>query len=90
MRERFSINCIQSQKVRHLASKTLLFAQSLCTARFWRASGRCNCRFPATRHTTGLQIKRSLTISSAASNGDFREIIRGSLNTLEKADFRDG
>ena len=37
-----------------------------------------------------LQVKRSLIISSAATNRDFREIIRDSLSTLRKADFREG
>lgn len=35
-----------------------------------------------------LQLKRSLTISAAASNDDFREIIRDSWATLQKPDFR--
>lgn len=36
-----------------------------------------------------LQVKRSLTISSAASNTDFREIIQRSWQTLQKPDFRE-
>lgn len=36
-----------------------------------------------------LQVKRSLTISSAASNADFREIIHRSWQTLQKPDFRE-
>lgn len=35
-----------------------------------------------------LQVKRSLTISSAKTNEDFREIIRDSWATLNKSDFR--
>jgi hypothetical protein len=35
-----------------------------------------------------LQVKRSLTISSAKSNKDFRDIIRDSWATLKKSDFR--
>jgi hypothetical protein len=35
-----------------------------------------------------LQVKRSLTISRAASNTDFREIIRDSWGTLSKPEFR--
>lgn len=37
-----------------------------------------------------LQLKRSLAISSAKTNGDFREIIRDSWRTLQKPDFREG
>ncbi len=36
-----------------------------------------------------LQIKRSLTVSDAASNTDFREVIQRSWQTLQKADFRE-
>ncbi|MBB6559356.1 hypothetical protein HNP48_002023 [Acidovorax soli] len=36
-----------------------------------------------------LQVKRSLTISSAASNTDFREVIHRSWTTLQKPDFRE-
>jgi hypothetical protein len=35
-----------------------------------------------------LQVKRSLTVSRAASNTDFREIIRDSWATLSKPEFR--
>ena len=35
-----------------------------------------------------LQVKRSLTISSAITNTDFRDIIHDSWNTLQKPDFR--
>lgn len=35
-----------------------------------------------------LQVKRSLTISQARTNTDFREIIRDSWATLKKSDFR--
>ncbi len=35
-----------------------------------------------------LQVKRSLTISKAKTNSDFREIIRDSWSTLQKANFR--
>ena len=35
-----------------------------------------------------LQVKRSLTISKAESNQDFRDIIRDSWATLKKSDFR--
>ena len=35
-----------------------------------------------------LQVKRSLTISNAITNSDFRDIIRDSWNTLNKPDFR--
>jgi len=35
-----------------------------------------------------LQVKRSLTISAAASNADFRDIIRDAWATLHKPDFR--
>jgi hypothetical protein len=34
-----------------------------------------------------LQIKRSLTVSDAASNTDFREVIQRSWQTLQKTDF---
>lgn len=37
-----------------------------------------------------LQVKRSLTLSKAPSNTDFREIIRDSWGTLAKSDFREG
>jgi len=37
-----------------------------------------------------LQVKRSLTISRAKTNTDFRDIIRDSWNTLSKPDFRRG
>lgn len=37
-----------------------------------------------------LQVKRTLRISAASSNTDFRELIRDSLLTLNKATFRDG
>jgi SpoVK/Ycf46/Vps4 family AAA+-type ATPase len=36
-----------------------------------------------------LQVKRALTISDAATNTDFREVIQRSWETLQKADFRD-
>jgi hypothetical protein len=36
-----------------------------------------------------LQVKRSLTISDAATNGDFRKVIADSWRTLAKTDFRD-
>ncbi|MDX8530095.1 hypothetical protein RFM41_12150 [Mesorhizobium sp. VK25A] len=36
-----------------------------------------------------LQSKKSLTLSAAPSNTDFREVIRDSLATLQKADFRE-
>lgn len=35
-----------------------------------------------------LQVKRELTISGAASNSDFREVIHRSWQTLQKPDFR--
>ncbi len=35
-----------------------------------------------------LQVKRALTISDAATNSDFREIIQNSWRTLHKPDFR--
>lgn len=35
-----------------------------------------------------LQVKRSLTISAAKTNSDFRDIIRDSWATLKKSDFR--
>jgi len=47
-------------------------------------------RQDAQRARLSLQVKRSLVISSAATNTDFREIIRDSLSTLRKADFREG
>lgn len=37
-----------------------------------------------------LQVKRELTISSSASNTDFREVIRDCWLTLKKPDFRRG
>jgi len=37
-----------------------------------------------------LQVKRSLTISKADSNSDFREVIRDSWATLAKNNFRQG
>ena len=36
-----------------------------------------------------LQVKRSLTISDAATNSDFREVIQHSWQTLQKPDFRE-
>jgi hypothetical protein len=36
-----------------------------------------------------LQCKTSLTISSAVTNADFREVVRDSLKTLQKEHFRD-
>jgi len=36
-----------------------------------------------------LQVKRSLTISEAETNSDFREVIQRSWQTLQKADFRE-
>jgi len=35
-----------------------------------------------------LQVKRALTISNAATNSDFREIVQNSWRTLQKPDFR--
>ncbi|MCI5159716.1 MAG: hypothetical protein D3906_15065, partial [Candidatus Electrothrix sp. AUS1_2] len=35
-----------------------------------------------------LQVKRSLTVSAAKTNKDFRDIIRDSWGTLKKSDFR--
>jgi hypothetical protein len=44
-------------------------------------------------HGTGmrlsLQVKRSLTISDAETNSDFREVIQRSWQTLQKPDFRE-
>jgi len=37
-----------------------------------------------------LQVKRSLTVSSAKTNSDFREIIINSWKTLQKEDFKEG
>jgi hypothetical protein len=36
-----------------------------------------------------LQVKRSLTISDAATNSDFRDVIQRSWQTLRKLDFRE-
>jgi hypothetical protein len=36
-----------------------------------------------------LQVKRSLTISAAETNSDFREVIQHSWQTLQKPDFRE-
>ncbi len=36
-----------------------------------------------------LQCKKALTLSAAPSNADFREVIRDSLATLQKTDFRE-
>ncbi|WP_338331031.1 hypothetical protein, partial [Xanthomonas citri] len=36
-----------------------------------------------------LQVKRSLTISAAETNNDFREVIQRSWETLQKPDFRE-
>ena len=36
-----------------------------------------------------LQVKRSFTVSDAASNTDFREVIQRSWQTLQKPDFRE-
>lgn len=36
-----------------------------------------------------LQVKRSLTISDATSNTDFREVVQHSWQTLQKPDFRE-
>lgn len=36
-----------------------------------------------------LQVKRSLTVSAAATNADFREVIQRSWATLQKSDFRE-
>lgn len=41
------------------------------------------------RMRLSLQVKRSLTISDAASNSDFREVIERSWQTLQKTDFRE-
>jgi hypothetical protein len=43
-----------------------------------------------TRARIALQIKRSLTISVAPSNTDFREIVEKSWQTLDRSGFRDG
>lgn len=43
-----------------------------------------------TRARISLQIKRSLTISAAASNTDFREIVVNAWKTLDRIGFRDG
>ncbi|AYA02718.1 AAA family ATPase [Acinetobacter sp. WCHAc010034] len=40
--------------------------------------------------TLSLQVKRALTISSAATNGDFRDIIRDSISTLKNSQFKKG
>ncbi len=40
------------------------------------------------RARLSLQVKRTLTVSSARSNADFREIIRDCWATLKKPDFR--
>jgi hypothetical protein len=40
-----------------------------------------------TRARVSLQVKRALTISSAASNTDFREIVSAAWATLTNADF---
>lgn len=37
-----------------------------------------------------LQVKREITISAAATNKDFRDIVRDSWATIDKPDFRDG
>lgn len=37
-----------------------------------------------------LQVKSSLTISSAATNADFRQVVSESMRTLERQDFRVG
>ena len=44
--------------------------------------------FDGNRARLSLQVKRSLTISSAPSNKDFREIVRDSWDTLKKSNFR--
>lgn len=36
-----------------------------------------------------LQVKRSLTISGAETNSDFREVVQRSWQTLQKSDFRE-
>jgi len=41
------------------------------------------------RMRLSLQVKRSLRISDAATNDDFREVIQRSWQTLQKADFRE-
>jgi hypothetical protein len=43
-----------------------------------------------TRARISLQVKRSLTISAAASNTDFREIVVNAWKTLHRNGFRDG
>lgn len=43
----------------------------------------------ATMMRLSLQVKRSLTISDARSNSDFREVIQRSWQTLEKLTFRE-
>ena len=40
------------------------------------------------QRTLGLQIKRQLTISAAASNDDFRSVMATSVTTFERPDFR--
>ncbi|ANB74890.1 hypothetical protein AYM40_20785 [Paraburkholderia phytofirmans OLGA172] len=45
-------------------------------------------RADGTTMRLSLQVKRDLTISSAASNSDFREVIQRSWQTLQKPDFR--
>lgn len=42
------------------------------------------------RARISLQVKRSLTISAAASNTDFREIVINAWKTLARESFRDG
>ncbi|MGB4971810.1 MAG: NACHT domain-containing protein, partial [Cyclobacteriaceae bacterium] len=42
------------------------------------------------RSRLSLQVKRSLTVSAATTNKDFREIVHNSWKTLQKDDFRVG
>ncbi|GJL63375.1 MAG: hypothetical protein NPIRA04_20290 [Nitrospirales bacterium] len=42
------------------------------------------------RSRLSLQVKRSLTVSAARTNKDFREIVHNSWKTLQKDDFRVG
>jgi hypothetical protein len=46
-------------------------------------------RADGTAMRMSLQVKRELTISGALSNGEFREVIQRSWQTLQKSDFRE-
>ncbi len=75
---------IENENVTQVSVQQRAFGEPLddVIVDFWRKDG-CRGRL-------SLQAKRSLVISAAPSNADFREIIRDSLKTLQKTGFRQG